>query len=78
MGFLRVLHVYDRKGAHMIGATADGSVGGPEKTTESLRDRFGCFGVVLGPNKWPMGSFERGDLKLSPSSVKPAKNRLED
>ena len=51
------------KGARMIGATADNSAGGPKKTVESLRDRFGCFEVVFGPNEWPIGSFERGDLK---------------
>ena len=39
------------KGARMIGATADSSAGGPEKTAESLRDRFGCFEVVFGPNE---------------------------
>ena len=62
----------------MIGATADSNVGGPEKTAKSLRDRFGCFEVIFGPNEWPIGSFERGDLKLCPSSVKPAQKNGED
>lgn len=47
---------------------------GCEKSAESLPSRFGHFGVVLGPNEVPMGSFESLDLKLSPPSVKPAQN----
>ena len=39
------------KGARMIGATADSSAGGLEKTVKSLRDRFRCFEVVFGPNE---------------------------
>ena len=40
-------------------------VTGREKSAESLWSCFGRFGVIFGPDECPMGSFERGDKKLS-------------
>ena len=45
-------------------------VTGREKSAGSLWSCFGRFGVIFGPYECPMGSFERGDLKLSVPSVK--------
>ena len=46
-------------------------VTGREKSAGSLWSCFGRFGVIFGPDECPMGSFEKGDIKLSFPSVKP-------